>query len=112
MLGGAISHLMEFDALVHLLVEAFAGCAVGRVEGRIVAVCTSSTSDLSVSVRASEPCVEHNLLQTLAVFPLEVSHEGVVSLTVRETVFFKLLKEYKFNHGETKMTIDFTDDSR
>ena len=89
MLGRAIADLMEFDTFIHLLAEAFSGRAVRRVESGVVAVCTSSSADLAVTIGACEACVEDYLLKSLAVFPLEISDKGIVPLPVRETIFFK-----------------------
>ena len=89
MFCGAVSHLVELDALVHLPVEAFAGSAVGWVKCCVVAIGTSPTSHLSVAVGAGKSSVQHNLLQTLPIFPLEISHERIISFPIRETVLLK-----------------------
>ena len=91
MLGRAVSHLMELNALVHLLTEALAGRAVRRVEGRIVAVGTSAPPHLSVAVRAGEARIEDDLLQTLPVLALEIPYKRIISLSLRESVFFKIM---------------------
>ena len=90
MLCGAIAYLMEFDTLIHLLVKTLACRAVRWVKGCIVAICASSSSYLSVSVRAGEAGIKHNLLQAFAIFPLEIADKGIISFPVRESVFFKL----------------------
>ena len=89
MFCGAVSHLMELDALVHLPVEAFAGSTVGWVKCCVVAIGTSPTSHLSVAVGAGKSGVQHNLLQTLPIFPLEISDERIISFPIRETVLLK-----------------------
>ena len=85
----AVTDLMEFNAFVHLLAEALSGRAVRRVESGVVAICTSSPADLSVTIGTCETCVEDYLLKTLAVFPLEISNKGIVPLPVREPIIFK-----------------------
>jgi len=75
MLGRTVSHLMEPDTLVHLLMEAFSGRAVRRMESRIVAVCTSSPAHLAVTVGACEARIEHDLLQTFSILALEISYK-------------------------------------
>ena len=91
MLGRAIAHLMKFNTLVKLLVEGFAGSAVGGMESRIVAICASSPSDFSVSVGTGESRIKNDLLQTLAILPLEISYKRIIPLPVRETIFFKTI---------------------
>ena len=89
MLGRAIADLMEFDTFIHLLMKAFAGSAVGWVKCCVVAIGTSPTSHLSVAVGAGKSRIQHNLLQTLPIFPLEISHERIISFPIRETVLLK-----------------------
>ena len=91
MFSRAISHLMKLYALVQLKMETLSGSAVRWMEGCIVAIGTASPTDLTVSVRAGESCVQHYLLQTLAIFPLEISDKGVIPLAIGETVFLKSL---------------------
>ena len=91
MLGRAIAHLVEFNTLVELLVEGFAGSAVGWVEGCVVTICTSSPSYFSVAVRTGESRIKNYLLQALTVLPLEISYKRIISLPIRETIFFKTI---------------------
>ena len=91
MLCCAVAYLVKSDTLVHLLMEAFAGSAVSRMEGRVVAVCASSASYLSVSVRTGEAGVKHNLLQPFSILSLEKADERIISLPFRETIFLKIL---------------------
>jgi hypothetical protein len=90
-LGCAVTHLMELYSLVHLLMETLACSAVGRMEGCIVAVGTSSAAYLSVTVRTCESGIKHDLLKTLAILALEIPYERIVSFPFRETIFFKIL---------------------
>ena len=80
---------MEFDTFIHLLMKALAGSAVGWVKCCVVAIGTSPTSHLSVAVGAGKSRIQHNLLQTLPIFPLEISHERIISFPIRETVLLK-----------------------
>jgi hypothetical protein len=82
---------MEFNALIHLLVKALACGAVRRMEGGIVTVGAPSPADLAVTVRAGEAGVQHYLLQTLAIFPLEITDKGIISFPIGETVFRKII---------------------
>ena len=59
------------------------------MERCIIAIGTSASSDLAVSIRACKASVKHNLLQALAVLPLEIADKGIISFAVRESVFFK-----------------------
>ena len=72
------------------------------MEGRIVAVCASAATDLAITVWACESGVQHNLLQALAVLPLEIADKGIVSFAVRESVFFEAVI-----HGNAKVAIIF-----
>ena len=45
------------------------------MEGCIITVCTSATAYLTISIRARESRIQHNLLESFAVFPLEISDE-------------------------------------
>ena len=91
MLGRAVTHLMEFYAFIHLLVKGFAGRAVGGMKGCIVAIGTSASSYLSITIRAGEACIQHNFLKTLAVSLLEITDERIISFPVWESVFFKII---------------------
>jgi hypothetical protein len=75
MLGRAISYLVESYTFVQLLVQTFACCAIRWMECCIVAIGASSAAHFTISVRASEAGVQHDLLQTLSVFSLEISYE-------------------------------------
>ena len=88
MLSRTIADFMELNALIHLLAKAFACCAVRRVESSVVAICTSSSADLSITIRARKARIKDYLLEPLAVLSLEISHKGIVSLPVRESVIF------------------------
>lgn len=90
MLGGAIADLMEPYPLVHLLDEALAGSAVGRVEGSIVTIGTSAASHSAVPVRACESGIQNYLLKTLAILPPEISDEGIVPFPIRESILMKI----------------------
>lgn len=63
---------MEGDTLIKLLCDRFAGSAVARVEGSVVAVRASSRPDRTVTVGAGESCVYDELLQPFAVFLTEI----------------------------------------
>ena len=89
-LGRTVADLMKFNTLVHLLMEALPGRAVGGVEGGIVAIGTSSTPHGAVPVGAGEPCVQHYLLQTLAVFPFEISDEGIITFALGKAQALKI----------------------
>ena len=82
---------MELDAFVHLLMKALAGSAVGWVKCGVVTIGASSSSHLSVAVGTCETGVQHDFLQTLTVFPLEIPYERVIPFPVREAVSFKYL---------------------
>ena len=69
--------------------QRLAGSAVGRVKCSIVAIGTATASDLAVTVGTGKSGIEDNLLETLAVFPLEIADERIVSFPVREAVFFE-----------------------
>ena len=43
----------------------------------------------SISVGTSEPGIQHNLLETFAVLPLEIAYERIVSFPFGETIYFK-----------------------
>ena len=86
----AISDLMKFNTLIHLLMKTLAGGTVGRMKSGIVTICTSAPSDLAITVRTCKPSIKHNLLQTLAIFPLEISDKRIIPLPIRETIFLKL----------------------
>ena len=91
MLGSAIAHLVKFNTLVELLVQGFTSSAVGWMKGGVVTICTSSSSNLSVSVRAGESRIKNYLLQALTILPLEISYKRIISLPIRETIFFKTI---------------------
>ena len=55
----------------------------------IIAIGTSASSNLAVSIRACKASVKHNLLQALAILTLEIADKRVISLAVRESVFFE-----------------------
>ena len=87
-LCSTIADLVEFNTFVQLLMQALAGSAVRRVEGSIVTICASSPTDLTVAVRTSKAGIQNYLLKPLAIFPFEIPHKGIISFSVRESVFF------------------------
>ena len=96
MLCCTVADLVEFDTLVHLLVEALTGCAVGWMEGGIVTIGAAASAHLPVTVGAGESSVNHYFLKTLSVFLLEISHKRIVSLAVWENIVHHIiLKECK-----------------
>ena len=68
----------------------------------IIAIGTSASSNLAVSIRACKASVKHNLLQALAVLPLEIADKRIISFAVREYVFFEAVI-----HGNAKVAIIF-----
>ena len=80
---------MELYTLIQLPAETLSGGAVGGVEGGIVAIGASSPSCRPVPVGACESRIQHYLLQTLPVLPLEISHKGIVTFPFRETQTLK-----------------------
>lgn len=88
MLCGAIAYLMELYTFIQLLMKTLSGRAVGWMEGCIITICTSSPPHCTISVRTGEAGIQNYLLKTLAIFPLEVAYEGIVSFPIREFVYF------------------------
>lgn len=88
MLCGTIAYLMEFNTLIHLLMKTLSGRTVGWMERCIVTICTSSAPHFAISVRTGKASIQNYLLEALAIFPLEVAYEGIVSFPIREGVFF------------------------
>ena len=82
MFGGAVADLVEFNPLVHLLMQTFSSSAIGWMEGCIVTIGTTATPNPSVTVRTGESGVEHDLLKPLSVFLLEISYKGVISFAL------------------------------
>lgn len=97
MLSRTIAYLMEFDSFVHLLAEALACRAVRRMEGSVVTICAAAAADLSVAVRAGKAGIKHDLLEPLPISALEISYEGIVSLSVRKAIFLKILWHIRQN---------------
>ena len=97
---------MEFNTLIHLLVKALACGAVRRVESGIVTVGAPSPADLAVTVRAGEAGIQHYLLQTLAIFPLEITYKGIISFPIGKGIFIKLLRHIRhINMNSTKTSL-------
>jgi hypothetical protein len=69
--------------------KGLASCAVGGMECRIVAISTASSADFPIAVRTCKSGIQHNFLQTLAILALEIPDKRIISLPVRETIFFK-----------------------
>ena len=96
MLCCTVADLVEFDTLVHLLMQAFACCTVGWMEGGIVTIGAAAPAHLSVTVGAGEAGIEHNFLKAFAVFLLEISYKGIISLVVWKIIIhYIILKECK-----------------
>ena len=72
------------------------------MERCVIAVGAPSPSDLAVAVRTGKACVKHDLLQALAILTLEIADKRVISLAVRESVFFEAVI-----HGNAKVAIIF-----
>ena len=88
MLSGTIAYLVELNSLIQLLTETLPGSTVRGMEGGIVSICAPSPAHLAVAVRTGKARIQNNLLKALAIFPFEISHKGIVSLPVRESVIF------------------------
>lgn len=96
MLRSTVADLVEFDTLVHLLMQAFACCAVGWMEGGIVTIGAATATHLAVTIGAGESRVNHNFLKAFAVFLLEISYKGIISLVVWKIIIhYIILKECK-----------------
>jgi hypothetical protein len=67
----------------------FAGGAIRWMKGSIVTICTSASTYFTISIRARKASIQHNLLETFAIFPLEITDERIISFSLRETVFLK-----------------------
>ena len=91
MLCCTVADLVEFDTLVHLLMQAFACCAVGWMEGGIVTIGAATSAHLAVTIGAGEAGIEHNFLKAFAVFLLEISYKGIISLAVWEIIVHYLI---------------------
>jgi hypothetical protein len=61
------------------------------MKGSIIAIGTTSAPYFSISVGTSEPGIQHNLLETFAVLPLEIAYERIVSFPLGETICFKTI---------------------
>jgi hypothetical protein len=66
---------MKLYSLIQLLMKRFSRSTIRGMEGCIITVCTSATAYLAISIRARESRIQHNLLESFAVFPLEISDE-------------------------------------
>ena len=96
MLCCTVADLVEFDTLVHLLMQAFACCAVGWMEGGIVTIGAATATHLAVTIGAGEAGIEHNFLKAFAVFLPEISYKGIISLVVWKIIIhYIILKECK-----------------
>ena len=96
MLRRTVADFVEFNTLVHLLVEALACRAVGWMEGGIVTIGAAASAHLAVTVGAGESGIEHNFLKAFTVFLLEISYKGIISLVVWKIIIhYIILKECK-----------------
>lgn len=96
MLCCTVADLVEFDTLVHLLVQAFACRAVSWMEGGVVAIGAATSAHLAVTVGAGEAGIKHNFLKAFAVFLFEISYKGIISLVVWKIIIhYIILKECK-----------------
>ena len=96
MLCCTVADLVEFDTLVHLLVQAFACRAVSWMEGGIVTIGAATATHLAVTIGTGESRVNHNFLKAFAVFLLEISYKGIISLVVWKIIIhYIILKECK-----------------
>ena len=96
MLRSTVADLMEFNTLIHLLVEALACRAVSWMEGGVVAIGAATSAHLAVTVGAGEAGIEYNFLKAFAVFLLEISYKGIISLVVWKIIIhYIILKECK-----------------
>ena len=91
MLRSAVADLVEFNTLVHLLVEAFACRAIGWMEGGIVTIGAAASANLAVTVGAGEAGIEHNFLKAFAVFLFEISYKGIISLVVWKIIIHYII---------------------
>ena len=89
MLRRTIAHLMELDTLIKLLMKRFSSSAVRGMKGGIITIGTTSAPHFSISVRARKSGIQHNLLETFAIFSLEITYERIVSFPFGETIYFK-----------------------
>ena len=72
-----IASLVELDAFLNLLSDAFVGFAVGGVEGLVAAEGAAAGRDLPVAVGAAEACVDTELLHTGAEQRFKIAVVGV-----------------------------------
>ena len=70
--GATVPPLMEFDAFLNLLADAFLGSAVGGVESLVAAEGAAAGADLPITVGAAESSINAELLHTGAEKLLEI----------------------------------------
>lgn len=71
--GFPVPDMMEFNAFVNLLSQAFFGSAVSGMERPVITISTPSGSYCSVTVWTGEPCVNHHFLESCSVFLYEIT---------------------------------------
>lgn len=92
MLCCAIAHLMKLYTLIKLLMKGFSSSAVRWMKSSIITISTTPASYFSISIRARKPRIQHNLLETFAIFSLEITYERIVSFPLGETIYFKTFR--------------------
>ena len=80
--GVPIAPLVEFDAFLDLLSDAFLGATVGGAEGFIVTESASPGRDLAVAVGAGKARVDAEFLQSASELPGEVAAVAIEAMTV------------------------------
>ena len=82
-----VADFVEFNTLVHLLVEALACRAVGWMEGGIVTIGAAAPAHLSVTVGAGKTAVERNLD--------DLSAEAIFKVIALSVVVFICIGKFK-----------------
>ena len=79
LIGPAVTALVEFDAFLDLLADAFFWTAIGGIEGLVAAEGAASRADLAVTVGTAEAGIDADFLDAGAEQRLEVLAIGIVA---------------------------------
>ena len=80
---------MKLYALIHLLTEILTWNAIGRMKCCIVTIRTPTTTDRTITVGTCKTGIYDYFLQAFSISALEIADKRVISLAVRESVFFE-----------------------